>query len=269
MDEAELDEATLALAEELREQIEAAGTIDIGGGRYYVVERDLRIPEAQLGSYVLARARRIVGPHEVDADRLTAATTDDRKIIRWRAGLTLTYAILRPTFLSGDALYELVRGCTAQAARDWERICGVRFEHLEALDGGVAPGGPRPTFTIEEELLACFYALAFLPNEAPERRILLVDDKLRTAPHDQAGIMRHELGHVLGFRHEQIRPEAPGGPVYEPDATLIHTLTAYDGKSVMHYPPEGTRGSFALTEYDRRGAEYLYGGPQGLFAEFG
>lgn len=46
------------------------------------------------------------------------------------------------------------------------------------------------------------------------------------------GILRHELGHTLSYRHEHTRPEA--GKCFE-DADW-KPLTSYDGFSVMHYP---------------------------------
>src|SRR5678815_2857671 len=55
-----------------------------------------------------------------------------------------------------------------------------------------------------------------------------------------AGVARHELGHILGFRHEH--PWAPGAPCSEqqtytaPNVDLTgRRLTAYDQVSVMHY----------------------------------
>jgi hypothetical protein len=82
-----------------------------------------------------------------------------------------------------------------------------------------------------------------------------------TLPFDRVGVLRHELGHVLGFRHEHIRSGAP--PIC-PDEATHHTidLTQYDPQSVMHYFC-GNVGSkqLAITAVDRAGARLVYGPP--------
>ena len=69
-------------------------------------------------------------------------------------------------------------------------------------------------------------------------------------------MLRHELGHTLGFRHEHTRPEA--GTCFED--TSWRALTAYDSASVMHYPQcNGTqKGDLVLTSLDNQGASSLY-----------
>jgi hypothetical protein len=256
---------TEQIADELRARIEAQGTVMIGGKPHFVVEWDRLIPPDQLGSYVIERAKQLTAPPpEAPADRLTSATTPGGKILRWRPGLELSYAVLKATFIT-SGLYDLVRANIFQAARDWERICGVKLIYLEQLDDGVRANGLTPTFTVQEFQQPSVYALAFLPDAQPVERVIFVDAIYLGADHDKVGIMRHELGHVLGFRHEHVRAENPGGPVPEELATLIRPLGPFDPHSVMNYPPEGEAGSFVLTEYDRRGAEFVYGGPLNLF----
>jgi hypothetical protein len=70
-------------------------------------------------------------------------------------------------------------------------------------------------------------------------------------------VLRHELGHTIGARHEHTRPEA--GTCYE-DSDW-RPLTSYDAFSVMHYPQCHGRGDWALilTAKDKFGAACLYG----------
>ena len=70
------------------------------------------------------------------------------------------------------------------------------------------------------------------------------------------GILRHELGHTLGFRHEHTRPEA--GTCFEDNNW--RALTTYDSASVMHYPQCNGTGDWTLTltTRDAQGAASVY-----------
>ena len=98
---------------------------------------------------------------------------------------------------------------------------------------------------------------------APRR--VLVDPTFFTTSFDQVGVLRHELGHVLGFRHEHIRGEAPD---VCPDESQTGTvdLTEYDPQSVMHYLC-GSMGNkeLRITALDKVGSRKVYGPP---LAEF-
>jgi hypothetical protein len=78
-----------------------------------------------------------------------------------------------------------------------------------------------------------------------------------------AGLFRHELGHILGFRHEH--PWAPsGGGCDEPQTSAGvditgRRLTNYDQASVMHYPQcAGIAGDFIISTLDGEGARQIY-----------
>ena len=81
----------------------------------------------------------------------------------------------------------------------------------------------------------------------------------RSSAEALTGVLRHELGHILGFRHEHIRPEAAAPECSE--NPNWRALTTYDSASVMHYIYcNGTgSGSLALTPRDLEGLYLEYG----------
>ena len=81
------------------------------------------------------------------------------------------------------------------------------------------------------------------------------------------GTIRHELGHMLGFRHEHPWDPSPNcGEVQDSGAPAEiggRQLTPYDSGSVMHYPQCGgvTGVDLTITPLDADGARKIYGMP--------
>jgi hypothetical protein len=122
----------------------------------------------------------------------------------------------------------------------------------------------QPIFTVElVNTGGRLIAAAFFPNDPPKERRVIIDpvfysDNLGFNP---IGVLRHELGHVLGFRHEHIRS---GAPAVCPNEPLVNTinLTDYDPSSVMHYFCGGVGDKeLRITDIDRQGSQLLYGPP--------
>jgi len=104
-----------------------------------------------------------------------------------------------------------------------------------------------------------YIARSFFPNNARSSRNVLIDGSGFTlsAPTTLRGVLRHELGHTIGFRHEHTRPEA--GTCFEDNNW--RPLTPYDSASVMHYPQCNGTGdwSLSLTQLDIQVAQSIYG----------
>ena len=182
-----------------------------------------------------------------------AKWTDAQKV-------NLTYCVSN-TFNGNKAA--AVAAMTASAGA-WEAVANVNFVHLTAQDANCTASNANVVFDVRPVNSGGQYlARAFFPDSARASRNVLIDNTAFGSinPWTLAGIMRHELGHTLGFRHEHTRPES--GTCFEDNNW--RALTAYDSKSVMHYPQcNGTQtGDLIITALDTQGAQALYGAPGG------
>lgn len=163
----------------------------------------------------------------------------------------LTYWVNPATFRNAGE-YELVRTNLRLAAADWEAACttcGLTIREVATPANATFKvqflPGARP-----------FAALAFFPHDPVWRRFMYVSQDYFTTQFNRIGIMRHELGHVLGYRHEHI----VGVPGCYREDNRWRALTAYDPKSVMHYfCGGGGTGELFLSEQDKIGHQKLYG----------
>lgn len=144
------------------------------------------------------------------------------------------------------------------AGNSWERFSHVDFVYLPAHDANCTAANTSVTFDVRLVSNQPFLARAFFPHEARAARNVLIDSTAFTATVTRAGLLRHELGHALGWRHEHTRPEGPDN-CFEDNSW--RALTSYDPGSTMHYPQcNGTAGpDQRLTANDIAGARSVYG----------
>ncbi len=171
--------------------------------------------------------------------------------------LNITYCVSE-TFGShyGDVVTAM-----ADAAGAWEAVADVDFIHDASKDSKCNARTGGVVFDVRPVNSGQYLARAFFPNDSRRNRNVLIDGSsfTVTAPLTLTGILRHELGHTIGFRHEHTRPES--GTCFE-DSNW-RELTSYDSDSVMHYPQCNGTGdwSLVLTAKDAQGAAALYGAP--------
>jgi hypothetical protein len=242
--------------------------LEIDDRTYFVFECDLLLDLDDLALHVVHREAPELLPTYDDGRRKLVGDEKDGQLVRWKEGTVLSYCVARETFESEEHYRSIVE-YMAIAARDWENTCDVAFEYMADLD---APGGTRKTAMFEvvsNPFMHDMLALAFFPYQWPSKRKIYIGAQYHgDHKYDRTGILRHELGHVLGFRHEHIRPEAP--PLFAVESRVgTQNLTEYDQLSVMHYPywnhpVHGNVGNLALTisPRDLVGAQKLYGPPK-------
>jgi len=180
---------------------------------------------------------------------------------RWSpsAALNLTYCI---TASGKGAFSASERSAVASALNSasgaWEAAGRVNFIYSSGQDGNCSSRNNSVVFNVSRVCRGQYLARSFFPSSSRRSRELLVDCTSfgNISPWTLAGIMRHELGHTIGLRHEHTRPES--GTCFEDNNWAA--LTAYDSSSVMHYPQcNGTQnGDLVLTNLDKTGAGILY-----------
>jgi len=139
------DPEVKAVAEKFR-----AKKVEIGGKTYYVTEGDLLKTEEELIPYAKIQKSRQeqyetfkslgIDPAKTQGGQSELlSVTEGGKIVKWPANTVLTYCVLRGTF-PDEAKYKTVVENFGKAAKGWEGICGVKFQHKQELDK--SPGDP-------------------------------------------------------------------------------------------------------------------------------
>lgn len=247
------------------EQFKAASTRVVEGREIYIVEWDLPIENLdRLREYYEATR---AGPFE----GMDIAQTKSGLMVNTVGGnddvwnsddaLELTYCV--STDFAGN--YARAKSEMAVAAADWARLANVDFVYDASEDSNCDNTNPDVTFAVRPWTSGG--ACAFFPSGGGcvPRTVVMDFVDFDTDPFwDTAapnmtttGVFRHELGHVLGFRHEHTNPGS--GTCFE-DSDW-RALTPYDPSSVMHYQwCNGVLASnMTLTALDLDGSIGLYG----------
>jgi hypothetical protein len=269
--------------------------IGLGAPSYEEFKQTLQW-EPEHGAYLLERDILLSSEEEVyrEYERWLARqsglvieqTTNDvdvkwNRTQRWN----LTYCV-SPAFSTAQYPndYASVVAAMRKAASYWEDAIDVRFVHLSAEDANCTSSNNNVLFNVKSDPSRDGFN-AFFPSANRAGRQLLLDWRAGWQGNvSNTGALTHELGHILGFRHEQVQrpiglepPEGdPGGgggyppgcnreddPILGGDTTW-RSLTPYDSASVMH-PPwvcNGTNtGDLVVTQRDAEGAMEIYESP--------
>ena len=160
----------------------------------------------------------------------------------------------------------------ASATRAWEQVANVRFIYLSQHNGNCTPSNSQVKIPVRPWTLEG--ACAFNPSKSGGcvlgtlvMNFVDFDTNPRwdvDAPNvTTTGVFRHELGHVLGLRHEHTHPSAgPTGRCLE--SNNWRQISPYNRQSVMHYQwcNNGDKSvDLVIRNTDAEGMRVLYGMP--------
>jgi hypothetical protein len=241
---------------------------DPDGHEFYIFQGDLPYTREQVKGAIedvrVRRARKAVRQRLSPELKLEAAPAGQR--LYWRPDeRALTYAIDKASFAAAPAgVYDMTVTSLAAAASQWEALCsscGLTIRHRPELDRAIDRS--KVTFVVTYSTANTGeVALAFFPATPEDQRTLFVYSLYATTRYDRAGVFRHELGHILGYAHEQLAETGMDACAQTPDGWT--RLTTYDPKSVMHYKC-GNRGNYQLTftDCDQAGHRHAYASQTG------
>ncbi len=182
--------------------------------------------------------------------------------IKWNntQKVQLTYCVSNAFGANKAAVVAALSGA---AEGGWETFADVDFKYLPGQDAACTATNPAVMFDVNPvDAGGQYLARAFFPDSPRGDRNILIDATSfdPQLPWPLRNILAHEMGHVLGFRHEHIRPES--GATQCAEDNEFRGLTAYDRASVMHYPQcGGTSADLSFTALDQTGVALLYGAP--------
>ncbi|EJL64931.1 M57 family metalloprotease [Flavobacterium sp. CF136] len=235
---------------------------------YYIIEGDIRIDDYELKQYCYKRLNQKHVPRQKsnnNYDKLTLASDRNGKASIWSPGTIIKYYINRNSF-STQVAYNMAVSAMADATKNWSNVCNIKFQYLPQLDNQDIDLEEYPEkllFVVQQvNSSEPFAAQAFFPHDPKYNRMLLLNSIFFTTDFSRTGILRHEIGHILGFRHEHIwsKDRSCAGEDIIQKAMGAIKATIYDPYSVMHYPCglNTNNNQLQLTPFDIKGALLVY-----------
>jgi hypothetical protein len=257
-----------------------------GGGDHFIAEWDLYFATEQ---DLRAHYDAIVAADKEKLHVFKQISTGFEPTFSVTKAVSLIYCVSNSFSNKARAVSDM-----ASAALDWQTAANVYLRYDSTQDGACDQNNGAVDFAVMPTsvsgLAGCgankmlWSAAGGCPvsgNNAA-RGVLLVNYGVFPLPSPSDGVttvgdIRHELGHMLGFRHEHPWAPSQGGCAEAPTISSADTtgrqltVTAYDQKSVMHYPQCNgiAHADLTLSLVDGDGARMVYNLPTTLYSPLG
>jgi hypothetical protein len=166
----------------------------------YIIEGDLRVSRDQLRVYLDdLQSRRTI--FESTQPKLQLHEVNNKPVyLRTLQSRRLTYSIARSSFTPGE--YTRLITDMSIATKDWIidcPLCQIHFEYKSEYDA--SPSTLKTNFVLQKlDSRGAFVASAFFPDTTPANRYFFIDP-LYFSDQSRIGVLKHGLGHILGYRH--------------------------------------------------------------------
>lgn len=245
------------------ERFRADAEVSVDGQAAYVVDGDVRVSLDELALYyeqMVTTAELEARGVRQDAQGLAVSLVNGTRE-RWPD--TTKNRISYCVSTDFGSLRSRVISEMARASNAWEAAADIDFVHFSSEDSTCTNSNTNVVFSVRP--WTDDGGLAFRPNAPRSERVVYINipgidaDPARFRANSE-GVLRHELGHVLGFVHEHIRMSQTGSCKH---ADTWEALTAVDGSSVMFYPwcngAYGQTSDLRLSKLDFEGVTKVYG----------
>lgn len=232
---------------------------------YYIVEGDLLLTEEEIKDYDRYLATDSITKKAINrnesSDSILINTLSNGKLDLWPVteNTELTYAIntswLNNTSFSKDE-YKVIVEKMRTVVEEWNALCDschVKFKHLIEYDG--RPSYNNVDFIVRKvDVEGKYIATSFYPSLAKQRHYINIDNSFfdPNTNYDQSSILRHILGHVLGYRHQQTDQLGACRSAW----TEYTPIKFFSSSSVMHRPCEGIEQFFTSIDGDSHTLTY-------------
>jgi Matrixin len=261
-------------------------TVQIASKIYFLTEGDILLTEDELRNRLFTQSKYALLAKKKFKDNFNIAKIDSSKPIiinkdfqeiiisfdpvkneniKW-SNFPIRFCINKSSFNVVPNGYETIKENFNKAIQDWTNLCNVKFEYVDEADNSSNAETYHLDFILTyhySDASTDYVATSFYPNDSPDKRILFVFPKYWNTDYDKVGVFRHEIGHILGFRHEQTST-SDLVPIdcrrrYSEPLTPSFAVTEYDQESVMHYfcGGNGTR-TMQFSAYDTVGITAIY-----------
>ena len=138
---------------------------------------------------------------------------------KWSFGNPIIYVIDKSSFDDIPNGYEIVAEHMETAALDWQGLTNICFFHLGSFEDFSNTGKDTSVinqahFIIRSSQCDTSFAEAFFPEnyEQNKPQVLRICPAFFVEQSIQVGLLRHELGHILGYRHPKVKKNTPSVP---------------------------------------------------------